>query len=203
MKYPSPIKAFAFGLNVAAALLYTGCGTSNPHDAYFRGTRSQANIYVAPTDARYEKKAGIMKIAIMPFKAATELIGSSVSDMFVTEMLKAGRYDLVERGQISQVLGEAELAISGLSVAKAQEVGSMLGAEAVLIGTVDEYSTVAYRGRTYPVVGITTRLIECQTGKVIWSVDLAKRAEKDTDTLSQHARVVVHEIMAGLYQNWN
>ncbi len=183
-------------LSITALLFAAGC-SSNSQDAYFRSTKSLANVFVAPV------ACPIRKVAIMPFKAPTELIGSSVSDMIVTEMLRAGRYELVERGQMSKVLGEAELAASGLSASKAAEIGQMLGADGVVIGTVDEYSTVAYRGATYPVAAISCRLIECASGKVMWSVDLSKRAEKSDITLSEHARVLVHEMMAGLYQNWN
>ena len=80
----------------------------------------------------------VRKVAILPFKAATELIGLSVSDMFVTEMMRAGRYALVERSQMTQVLKEAELALTGLTAAGAIEVGKMLGADGVIVGTVDQ-----------------------------------------------------------------
>ncbi|MFH0944491.1 MAG: CsgG/HfaB family protein, partial [Planctomycetota bacterium] len=127
---------------------------------------------------------------------------TSVSDLFVTEMLKAGRYELVERSQMAQVLSESELSLAGLSASKAVEVGNMMGADGVVIGTVDEYSTVAQRGRAYPVVGISIRLIDCKSGRVVWSVDLARKAEDRKVTLPEHSRAVVHEIMAGLYRGW-
>ena len=165
-------------------------------DAYFRRTKSDANVYVAPV------ASPIQKVAVMPFKAPTELIGSSVSDIFVTELLRTARYTLVERGQIAQVLGETELALSGLSDSAAIEAGKMLGADGVILGTVDEYSTVAYRGRSYPVVGASIRLIDCDSGRVMWSVGHARRAEDPMETLSGHGRVVVHEMVSALVQNW-
>jgi fibronectin type 3 domain-containing protein/TolB-like protein len=171
-----------------------GCATTE--DDYFRDVTSRANVYVAPVPSP------IKKIAIMPFKAQTELIGTSVSDLFVTEMLRAGRYELVERSQMAKVLSESELSLAGLSAARAAEVGNMLGAEGVVIGTVDEYATVAQRGHPYPVVGITARLIDCTSGKVMWSSDLAKRAGSKDTTLPEQARSVAHEIVAGLYQHW-
>ena len=179
---------------LAAAFLPGGCATTD--EAYFLNTESEANVFVAPVPCP------IWKVAVMPFKGPTDLIGSSVSDMFVTEMLRAGRYELVERSQMSKVLSESELSLAGLSLSKATEVGSMLGADGVIIGTVDEYSTVAYRGAAFPVVGITVRLIDCKSGKVMWSVDLAKRADSKSATLSEHARDVVHEMTAGLYKKW-
>lgn len=173
----------------------SGCATL-PGDPYFTRTKSKANIYVAPVSA------GIKKVAIMPFKAPTELFGSSISELFVTEMLRSDRYTLVERGQITKVLNESELALSGISSAKAIEVGKMVGAEGVIIGTVDEYGTVALKGHPYPVVGISLRLIDCGTSRIVWSVDQASRAGSKTSTLSTHARKIVHEMMSGLYQEW-
>jgi hypothetical protein len=183
-------------IHAGVLLLLAGCATGGS-DAYFRSTRSAANVYVAPVATSIEK------VAIMPFKAPTELIGASVSDMFVTELLRAGRYTLVERSQMANVLSESELALAGLSEKKAVEVGNMLGADAVIIGTVDEYGTVAKGGRTIPVVGIALRMIDCQSGKVMWSADLARRAESGDVTLPEQARKVVHEITAGLYQGWD
>jgi hypothetical protein len=78
----------------------------------------------------------------------------------------------------------------------------MMGADGVIIGTVDEYSTTASGGHPYPVVGISVRLIDCKKGKIMWSVSLAERASSKSATLPQQARTVVHSMMAGVYQNW-
>lgn len=172
----------------------SGCVTGINNDPYFMNVKSSANVYVRPQSVEFRK------VAMMPFKAPTELIGSSVSDLFVTEMLRTERYDMVERSQIAKVLGETELAMSGLSSSKAVEAAKMVGAEAVIIGTVDEYSMQANGGRTYAVVGISARLIDCNSGQVIWTVDHSKRAAESSVTVSQHARLMVHEMTAVLYK---
>ncbi|MCX6996236.1 MAG: hypothetical protein NTV49_03925, partial [Kiritimatiellaeota bacterium] len=179
---------------VTLAVLLLGCAT--PDELYFRDVHSRASVYVAPVPA------AIHKVAIMPFKSPTELIGLSVSDLFVTEMLRAGRYELVERSQMAKVLSESELSLAGLSATKAAEVGNMIGADGVVIGTVDEYATVAQRGHPYPVVAISVRMIDCASGKVLWSADLARRADTKEITLPEQARRVTHELIAGLYQRW-
>jgi curli biogenesis system outer membrane secretion channel CsgG len=139
----------------------------------------------------------IDRVAILPFKAATTLIGSSVSDMVVTEVLKMNRYDLVERSQMSGVLGETEVGLSGLTSGQAARIGQMVGANGVIIGTVSEYEKVAMRGRTTPVVGISIRMIDSRTGRIVWSVDYADRGSRST-TLSQHARAVVQKMANAL-----
>ena len=181
-----------------ACLFLAGGCASKPKgigDPYFANVRSKANVYAR------QGQAGVLKIAVMPFKASTELIGSSVSDMVVTELLRTQKYQLVERGQMAKVLSETELAMAGVSEAKAVEAAKMLGAEAVVIGTVDEYAMQAKGGDTYAVVGLSIRLIDCASAKIIWSADLAKMAKDDDTPLATHARDVVHELVSGLYQN--
>lgn len=177
-------------------VLLQGCSTARGSgDPYFSRVKSKANVYAR------QGQAGVLKIAVMPFKASTELIGSSVSDMVVTELLRTQKYQLVERGQMAKVLGETELAMAGLSETKAVEAAKMMGAEAVVVGTVDEYGTQAKGGNTYAVVGLSIRLIDCANGKIIWSADHAKIARDDDTPLATHARDVVHELVAALYQN--
>lgn len=187
-------KAF---LSAIAVVIAAGCCCGGRQRDYFDSTRTGANIYVSP--GHHE----IKKVALLPFRAPTELIGASVADLFVTELLRAGKYELVERSQMSKVLGETELSLAGLSNAKAIEAGKMMGAEGVIIGTVDEYTKTAVKGKTFPVVGVSARLIDCQSGKIIWSVDMAKRSEDKYDTLPGHARRVIHEMTAALYREWN
>lgn len=97
---------------MAAGIAFTSPAAAQ--DAYFRKTRSEAIVSVAPV------ASSISKGAVFPFKAPTERIGSSVSDIFQTELRRAGRHTLVERGQMDRVLGG-----------------------------VDEYATTTHRGRNF------------------------------------------------------
>lgn len=194
----SMMKRLSATVLLIGLLALCGCGTMDSTDAYFRNSKSKANVYVSKMD----DSVAVSKVAILPFHGPTELVGSSVSDMFLTEVMRAGCFKMVERGQMSKVLGETELALAGLSSAKAIEAGQMIGADAVIIGTVDEYSMVPVRGETYPVMGVSIRMIECQSGKVLWSVDLAERSREKGMTLSEHSRSVIHKMASSLYQQW-
>lgn len=141
----------------------------------------------------------IQTVAVIPFTAPTELIGASISDLVVTELLRLGRYKIVERGQISKVLGETELALAGVSTSKAMEVGQMTGAEAVIVGSVSEYEMAAYKGRRYPSVGLSLRCIDSSSGEIIWSADYTERTDKKNISLSGQARKVVHAIASTLH----
>lgn len=203
MRLRRPHGAYLFSLGVLPlGLLLAGCccfgGRSNRRaPAPEQELASGANVYVAPMTSP------VRIVAVMPFQAETELIGRATSDLFVTELLRAGRYDLVERGQLSRVLNEAEVALSGISESDAVALGSMLGADGVIIGTVDEYGTIAQRGRNYPVVGLSVRLIDCESGRVMWSASFASMAEEPNTPLSQHCRRVVRGAVTGLRSQWH
>ncbi len=154
------------------------------------------SVYVAAQPSQ------VRKVAVLPFRASTELIGSSAADIFGTAILQTGRYQLVERSQISSVLGETELSMAGMSDAAAMAAGRMLGAEGVVLGTVDEYGTVAYKGKTYPVVGASVRMIDCNSGQVMWSVGYSNRSSDKMATLSGHARWVVNQMITALRAQW-
>lgn len=157
---------------------------------------SGANVHVARVSSP------VHCVAVMPFQAATELIGISTSDLFVTELLRTGRYQLVERSQLARVLNEAEVALSGLSDARAVELGNMLGADGVIIGTVDEYGAIALRGRNLAVVGLSVRMIDCESGRVMWSASYALTATDPQVPLSQHCRTVVRGTVMALSREW-
>lgn len=170
---------------VALLLLLTGCAGSSGGGG--------ANVYVSPG------YGAINKVTVLPFKAPTELIGTSVSDLLTTELMKAGRYELIERGQLSGVLGETEVALSGLTAGQAAQLGKLVGANGVIVGTVSEYETSALSGSTYPVVGISARLIDSTTGKIIWSVNHSGRGAAGVTT-AQYARTVAQEMVNALNQ---
>jgi curli biogenesis system outer membrane secretion channel CsgG len=155
-----------------------------------------ATVYVAPV------ASSILRVAVMPFQASTELIGVTASDLFVTELLRTGRYQLVERSQLSGVLSEAEVSLSGLTEARAIELGHMLGADGVIIGSVDEYGTMAVKGKSLAVVGLSVRLIDCNSGRVMWSASLSECSKYARTPLSSHARTVVRRSVMILKQQW-
>ena len=109
-------------------------------------------------------------------------------------------YSLIERSQLSGILNEAELSMTGISNSKAMQVGQMVGADGVIVGTVTEYEMTAYKGKKYPSVGITIRLIDCKSGKVQWSADYAERAKEKGMSLAVHSRNVIHHISSALYK---
>ena len=206
-------QALAWMVLAGGALALAGCccggggggGSSrstSPGTYYGPETAKGVRVYISP-ESKGKHAQQIRRVAVLPFKGPTEHIGISVSDMFVTEVLQSGRYELVERSQMAKVLGETELALSGLTSSQAAEVAQMIGAEGVIIGSVSEYEMIALSGKTFPSVGISARLIDADTGKIVWSADFADRGDSKGMTLSEQARNVVHSMISALYCEWN
>lgn len=91
-------------------------------------------------DAQNKNQGKRMKIAVMDFKAGVGVNNSEVeglSDMLINTLYESGRFSIVERSQINQVLKEQKFQSSDLSYEQVAKVGRILGVKAVLVGTVN------------------------------------------------------------------
>lgn len=156
----------------------------------------KATIFVSPAAAQriYQK------VAVLPFKAPTELIGSSISDLFATALLKTNKYNLVERSQMEQVLGEQALGLKGVTESTlAMRVGKMLGVQGVIVGTVPEYGSKASGSAELSAIGINARMIDVSDGGVVWSVSDSAISPSSIG-LSAFAKRMVDSLVSQLFQ---
>ena len=159
--------------------------------------RSKADFYAQESDR------DIKKVAVMPFKGPTDLVGFAFSDMMVTQLLKTRRFLIVERGQIERVIKEKDLSSSGfVSSYDAVEIGKIIGADGVIVGSVSDYAFEGSEKKQYPVAAFSVRLIDTKTGKIVWSIDHALKSKKKNMALAKHGRVVVHDAVSTLYFYW-
>lgn len=67
-------------------------------------------------------------------------VGEGMADMLITALVKSGRYTVLERTQLNQVLKEQQLGQSGaVTPESAAKVGQLLGVEVVVMGAVTEF----------------------------------------------------------------
>ena len=81
-------------------------------------------------------------IAVLPFEDNTELgrgkAGEAVADMILGVLTRSGRYIVVERSQLDQVLNEQALGQSGaVSMESAVEAGRIKGVQALVLGRLE------------------------------------------------------------------
>ena len=87
-----------------------------------------------------------------------ESIARSTTIMLETMLFDSPYLRLLERNQIDKIIDELDLAMSGLTVSKAVEIGKLIEAELILLGSVDKLDRELH---------ITARLVEVGSGKIV------------------------------------
>jgi curli biogenesis system outer membrane secretion channel CsgG len=118
-----------------------------------------------------------------PRQYSTQELEAGMADMFVTELYKTGRFNVLEREQMEEVLKEQELSLTGLMEGgeDAEMLGNLLNVEYIIVGAVTEFGTgssgigvsaVKVNAHTVRTVA-DVRLIDVRTGKVITTASAA------------------------------
>ena len=104
------------------------------------------------------------KIAVMEFKSLNTgtkntTLGSMIAEMFTTEVVNNNSFKIVEREQLNKILGELQIGQSGvLDTTDAQKLGKILGAGAIITGSVMKMGDS---------LRIDSRIIEVETGIIV------------------------------------
>jgi hypothetical protein len=114
----------------------------------------------------------IERVAVVSFEnlSADQGVAGYATRLFLTELLAAQVFDVVEPGETARVLrniGQSrggELDLSGLKT-----MSDSLGVQAVIFGSVGEAGQIAGRGTQSSVVSLNARMVDCETGNTVWS----------------------------------
>lgn len=121
------------------------------------------------------------RIAVLPLVDYPTVPGSGIQVADILSMkLLGSKLTILDRTQTSQILSEQGIGMSGIiDGSTTLEVGKILGVQALLTGSINEYGTtttdiqVVQGGTPAPMdisaAGITLKLIDCETGKIIWA----------------------------------
>ena len=113
--------------------------------------------------------------------------GDGMADMLTTTLVKSGKYTVVERQEISQVLDEQKLGQTGLVTEQsAAEMGKLLGVELAVMGAVTEFghSTGGTGARIKGIgvgvnkqkatVAVDVRFVNTTTGEILAAENVRK-----------------------------
>lgn len=108
----------------------------------------------------------------------------AMQDVFVTELVKSGKFRVIDRERLDALMAEKNLALSGdVNPATAVQAGQLLGVEYFLVGAVTEYGSTDASGgssgrfglpsvragkKTF-VAAANARIIDAQTGEIVWA----------------------------------
>jgi hypothetical protein len=113
----------------------------------------------------------VQRIAVLPFHNNSDDNYAPVRtrDITITHVLTMGLFDVVERDLVDSALREevvtTETDIDPLSL---KRLGSRLKVQAFLLGTVDMAGEVRIGNTSAHEIALTLRLIEAESGMVLW-----------------------------------
>ena len=104
------------------------------------------------------------KVAVLDFQLQgegfeTKDMGIIVAEWFITALVKAGRFEVIERGLIQKLLEEQKLSMSGIvDETTATKIGKFLGVKTIISGSVMKLQNV---------IEINARIIDVETASII------------------------------------
>ncbi len=117
--------------------------------------------------------------------------GDAFAEMVTTALVKTGKYTVIERNELNQLLKEQQIGAAGIVTQEsAVEAGKVLGAELVLFGAVSEFgnskqSTGVDTRRigvgvdnSKATVAVDVRIVDPETSEIIAAEDIRKSKSK-------------------------
>lgn len=159
---------------LAAALLLAACAPS-------KSVRTQQTLSVSETEKVESEVTGPKRrIGVVEFENKSAYgqgrLGGAASDILVTELVKSGKFIVVERDRLNKIMEEQKFQSQGMIDAQtAVKIGQVLGLEAIVVGSVSQFG-VKKEGSDYLLaqskqqvaeVSVDLRLIDVQSGQVI------------------------------------
>jgi curli biogenesis system outer membrane secretion channel CsgG len=120
-------------------------------------------------------------------------IGEGMAEMLATALVETGKFKVLERQQINDVLGEQDLGASGrVDAATAAKLGKILGARYLVYGTVNEFEYSKSGGgggvrlgrirvgasEAKARVGMDVRIVDAVTSEILFSTRTAADASR-------------------------
>ena len=132
------------------------------------GCGGSVTRYVNPT-ANFSY---IRKVAVLPFNNLSDdrYAGERIRNSLIVDLMSRGAFDVVEQGEVTKVIGVI-FREAGVEEGKAVPVdkealkliGEKLSVQAVILGSVDEYSSSGGN-----VVSVAMRMLDTSSGIILW-----------------------------------
>jgi curli biogenesis system outer membrane secretion channel CsgG len=138
------------------------------------------------------------RIAVLQFENKAEHSwwhsrgGAAAQDVFVTELVKSGKFRVIDRERLDALMREKNLSASGdIDPSTATRMGKLLGVQYFLTGAVTEYGSTTAGARAPSIGGLPSfsmkrkkfsaamnaRIIDAETGEILWA-DESRKVEK-------------------------
>lgn len=171
-------------------------GNANAQCVETKPGEQTASASTMPAYTGIKKRLAVLRFdnkVKTPMPDASWQIGEGLSEMLVSELFKTGRYTMVERAALSDVVKEQELGQTGLVKREtATKVGELLGAQLLVAGAVTEFEATSGGGgggfgfggfalalKTNAAhVAVDIRLVDSTNGQILKSFSAAGKAQE-------------------------
>jgi curli biogenesis system outer membrane secretion channel CsgG len=139
-------------------------------------------ILVAATSGPVFAQAAKARVAIMNFENNStwswwgDNLGAAAADELTTQLVKTGKFTVIERTQLASILAEQSLGASGaVTQATAAKIGKLLGVQLIMTGSITQFSiqrtSVGFSGiggsYSNAESKLDVRLISTETGEIL------------------------------------
>jgi len=159
-------------LTLSLGMVFTGCSPSSSVKQKETMTINKPEGMAGP-----KRRIGVVEF-VNKTKYGEARLGTSASDILITELSKSGKFILVERDKMNSLLAEQKLGMSGaIDATTAARVGRILGLNAIVTGAISEFGTTT-EGSEYllaqskkQVVKATVdiRVVDAETGQILYA----------------------------------
>lgn len=163
--------AYLFALSTAATLL-AGCYTTSARVVDSGGGQSIQQAQAAPYNGP-QKRIAVSDFDVRSGKDSSE-IGSGMSTMLTNALFNTGRFIVLEREDLGEVMKEQDLAATGrFKQETAAPKGELEGAELLIRGSIIQFEPNCKGGSAILVSGkeacmaINLRIVDAATGRVV------------------------------------
>lgn len=128
----------------------------------------------------------LRSVAVMPFSNLTQNQNASdrVRDVFMTMLQATGAVYVLPPGEVGRGISRTNPAVPvALTPEEVVAFSKIVKADAVITGAVREYGEVRSGTATANVISVSVKLMEAQTGKVVWSASSTEGGISTADRL--------------------
>jgi TolB-like protein len=151
------------------------------------------------------------RIAILPFDnlSGEEGAGEKMTEIFIVELLRNGRFSVAEPGRVKKAVMEKRIRTTrDMDIEAAMWLGENLEVDLILAGSVLEYSIHESGNKKVPMVTVTSRLVQADSGVTVWAAYQSRQGDDKESlfgwgritSLSQLAHLAASEMLQSLQQ---